>query len=241
MKKDLDYSRGAKPLYAQLYDILLEKLKTGEYKKNDVLPTEAEFEEIFGVSRITSRRALAELAAKGLVKRQAGIGTMVISTSEKQEVKTRIRLIDGQQQRPIERNNLKLEMLLPPEAVAQTFGLDSQATLFLLTRTIYRQNEQPAQVNYIWLTPRLNNLSLESLNGGLYTMFEQNNENIESFQDVITAELPTEDDCRILRINPAEPLLVKTRKGYNDRGELVEYSIAKHIASCYQYVVENSQ
>ncbi|MCS5932244.1 GntR family transcriptional regulator [Klebsiella pneumoniae subsp. pneumoniae] len=43
-----------------------------------MLPTEAEFEEIFGVSRITARRALAELAAKGLVKRQAGIGTMVI-------------------------------------------------------------------------------------------------------------------------------------------------------------------
>jgi hypothetical protein len=29
MKEELDYSRGAKPLYAQLYDILLERLKTG--------------------------------------------------------------------------------------------------------------------------------------------------------------------------------------------------------------------
>ncbi|MDV3454614.1 hypothetical protein RZS00_20990 [Klebsiella pneumoniae] len=50
MKEELDYSPGAKPLYAQLHDILLGKLKAGEYKKNDVLPTEAEFEEIFGVS-----------------------------------------------------------------------------------------------------------------------------------------------------------------------------------------------
>lgn len=114
MKEELDYSRGAKPLYAQLHDILLEKLRTGAYKKNDVLPTEAEFEELFGVSRITARRALAELAAKGLVKRQAGIGTMVISTSEKQGVKTRIRLVDGQQQHSISRHNLTLEQLLPP-------------------------------------------------------------------------------------------------------------------------------
>ena len=66
-------------------------------------------------------------------------------------------------------------------------------------------------------------------------------ENIERFQDVITAEMPTEDDCRILHIDTREPLLVKTRKGYNDRGELVEFSIAKHIASCYQYIVENSR
>lgn len=241
MKEELDYSRGAKPLYAQLYDILLEKLKTGQYKKNDVLPTEAEFEEIFGVSRITARRALAELAAKGLVKRQAGIGTMVISTSEKQEVKTRVRLVDGQQQHPIERNNLKLEQLSPPQTVSEAFGVDESCPLTLLTRTIYRQNEQPAQVDYIWLTQRLQPLTLDALSGGLYSMLEEKDENIDSFQDVITAELPTEEDCQILAISPAEPLLVKTRKGYNDRGELVEFSIAKHLASCYQYIVENSR
>ncbi|WP_434637556.1 GntR family transcriptional regulator [Klebsiella sp. I138] len=241
MKEELDYSRGAKPLYAQLYDILLERLKTGTYKKNDVLPTEAEFEELFGVSRITARRALAELVAKGLVKRQAGIGTMVISTSEKQGVKTRIRLVDGQQQHPISRNNLKLERLLPPEPIAREFGLDAETLLYRLTRTIFRQNELPAQVNYIWLTPRLGDLTLEAFDGGLYSMLEENNENIESFQDIITAELPTESDVQILQISASEPLLVKTRKGYNERGELVEFGIAKHVASCYQYIVENSR
>ena len=241
MKEELDYSRGAKPLYAQLYDILLSRLKAGEYKKNDVLPTEAEFEELFGVSRITARRALAELAAKGLVKRQAGIGTMVISTSEKQDVKTRIRLVDGQQQQPISRNNLKLERLLPPAEVAQAFGLDSETTVWRLVRTIFRLNEQPAQVNYIWLTPRLGELTLSALEGGLYSLLEQRNENIESYQDIITAELPTEDDCAILKISVGEPLLVKTRRGYNDRGQLVEFGVARHLASCYQYIVENSR
>lgn len=99
------------------------KTESRRIQKNDVLPTEAEFEEIFGVSRITARRALAELAAKGLVKRQAGIGTMVISTSEKQEVKARIRLVDGQQQHPIERNNLKLEQLVPPWELLRRLNL----------------------------------------------------------------------------------------------------------------------
>jgi len=241
MKEELDFSRGAKPLYAQLYDILLTRLKNGAWKKNDVLPTEAEFEELFGVSRITARRALAELAAKGLVKRQAGIGTMVISTSEKQGVKTKVCLIDGQQQQPIRRNNLKLECLLPPAAIATAFGVDDATPLFLLTRTIFRQNESPAQVNYIWLTARLGDLTLEALENGLYAMLEQRNENIERYQDVITSELPGPDDCDILNISPAEPLLVKTRKGYNDRGELTEFGVAKHLASCYQYIVENSR
>lgn len=241
MKEELDYSRGAKPLYSQLYDILLSRLKAGEYKKNDVLPTEAEFEELFGVSRITARRALAELAAKGLVKRQAGIGTMVISTSEKQDVKTRIRLVDGQQQHPISRNNLKLELLLPPDDVARAFALDGKTAIPRLIRTIFRQNEQPAQVNYIWLTPRLGALTLEAFDGGLYSLLELRDENIDSYQDIITAELPGEVDCEILKISAAEPVLVKTRRGYNERGELVEFGVAKHLASCYQYIVENSR
>ncbi|HFZ8996555.1 TPA: GntR family transcriptional regulator [Citrobacter freundii] len=241
MKEELDYSRGAKPLYAQLYDILLSRLKAGEYKKDDVLPTEAEFEERFGVSRITARRALAELAAKGLVKRQAGIGTRVISTSEKQEVKTRIRLVDGQQQRPISRHNLQLEMLVPPDETRRAFGLAANVAIPRLIRTISRQDERPAQINYIWLTPRLGPLALADFDNGLYSMLELHSENIDSYQDIITAELPSPVDCDLLGVSPNEPLLVKTRKGYNDRGELVEFNVAKHVASCYQYIVENSR
>ncbi|HCL5252961.1 TPA: UTRA domain-containing protein, partial [Salmonella enterica] len=90
-------------------------------------------------------------------------------------------------------------------------------------------------------TPRLGTLTLASFDNGLYSMLEQHNENIDSYQDVITAELPDAMDCDILPVHPTEPVLVKTRKGYNDRGELVEYNIAKHIASCYQYIVENSR
>ncbi|WP_414165274.1 GntR family transcriptional regulator [Superficieibacter sp. BNK-5] len=241
MKEELDYSRGAKPLYAQLYDILLSRLKAGEYKKNDILPTEAEFEERFGVSRITARRALAELVAKGLVKRQAGIGTMVISTSEKQAIKARICLIDGRQQNAISRNNLKLEFRLPPKEVAEAFAIGDKTRLQYLTRTISRQNERPAQVNYIWLTSRLENLSLNDFDGGLYCFLEERNENIDSYQDIITSELPTDEDCAILQIPPSEPLLVKTRKGYNESRELVEFAVSKHIASSYQYIVENSR
>ncbi|SVM49212.1 GntR family transcriptional regulator [Klebsiella pneumoniae] len=74
----------------------------------------------------------------------------------------------------------------------------------------------------------------------MYSALEQRGENIDSYKDTITAELPTTQDCDILQVAAGEPLLVKTRQGFNDRGELVEYTIARHIASCYQYIVENS-
>src|SRR5690606_20172913 len=42
-----------------------------------LMPSEAELVERFGVSRITAKRALDDLAAEGLVARRRGRGTMV--------------------------------------------------------------------------------------------------------------------------------------------------------------------
>ncbi|UMY58283.1 hypothetical protein MJ699_01790 [Klebsiella pneumoniae] len=79
-----DYSPGAKPLYAQLHDSFAGKTESWRIQKERcVRPTEAEFEEILASAVVTARRVPAELAAKGLVNDRPGIGTMVISTSEK--------------------------------------------------------------------------------------------------------------------------------------------------------------
>jgi DNA-binding transcriptional regulator YhcF (GntR family) len=65
------------PLYHQIYELLRKKILDGEYARGSCLPGERELGEIFGVSRITTVRALNELAANGLVIRSRGKGTLV--------------------------------------------------------------------------------------------------------------------------------------------------------------------
>jgi len=65
------------PLYHQLKTVLLEKLKLGEWKPNEQLPTEDELGAQFGVSKATVRQALRDLAQAGLVRREQGRGTFV--------------------------------------------------------------------------------------------------------------------------------------------------------------------
>ncbi len=65
------------PLYHQLKTVLLEKLKHGQWKPNDQLPTEDELGAQFGVSKATVRQALRDLAQAGLVRREQGRGTFV--------------------------------------------------------------------------------------------------------------------------------------------------------------------
>ena len=63
------------PLYYQLAGLLREKIVSGEFGVGEKIPTEAELVELYGVSRITVRQALASLVEEGLVRREAGRGT----------------------------------------------------------------------------------------------------------------------------------------------------------------------
>lgn len=65
------------PLYHQIYLVLRDGILAGTYKVGDLLPSEHELTRLYGVSRITAKRALAELAAAGLVSRFRGRGTTV--------------------------------------------------------------------------------------------------------------------------------------------------------------------
>ncbi len=72
-------SRLPTPLYHQIYVLLREQILGGVYADNELVPTEQELTERFGVSRITAKRALDELASEGLVVRRRGKGTSVAS------------------------------------------------------------------------------------------------------------------------------------------------------------------
>jgi GntR family transcriptional regulator len=65
----------AVPLYHQVYLVLRENIRNGTYPVGGALPTEPELCDAFGVSRITVKRAMRNLAAEGLVLRQRGRGT----------------------------------------------------------------------------------------------------------------------------------------------------------------------
>jgi GntR family transcriptional regulator len=66
-------------LHGQVMQDLLARIVDGRVKAGDALPTEQELCRQYGVSRITVRRAIADLAARGLVLRKRGIGSFVMA------------------------------------------------------------------------------------------------------------------------------------------------------------------
>ena len=67
----------ASPRYHQVYVTLRTWVRDGTYKPGEQIPTEPQLCEVFGVSRITVRKAIDNLAKEGWLLRQQGRGTFV--------------------------------------------------------------------------------------------------------------------------------------------------------------------
>ncbi len=65
------------PLYQQLYELLEERIRVGDWKPGDMIPPESELIASYKVSRITVRKVLEMLVAERLIVRERGRGSFV--------------------------------------------------------------------------------------------------------------------------------------------------------------------
>src|SRR5258707_7900312 len=67
----------ATALHHQVFLVLRDRILSGMYPSGTLMPGEEKLSQIFRVSRVTVRAALATLAGNGLIERRQGIGTFV--------------------------------------------------------------------------------------------------------------------------------------------------------------------
>ena len=75
----MPYRFQTRPLYLQVRDAMIEKIRTGEWKGGSQLPNETTLSSEFSVSQGTIRKALDELVREQMVERRQGRGTTIRS------------------------------------------------------------------------------------------------------------------------------------------------------------------
>jgi GntR family transcriptional regulator len=68
---------GAEPAYKRIQNAIRQRIESGRLKPGDVVDSERELAKTHGVSLMTARHALADLAREGVVDRRHGAGTFV--------------------------------------------------------------------------------------------------------------------------------------------------------------------
>ena len=72
------------PLYEKVRRAILAGIESGQFAEGGFLPPEPELMSLYGVSRITLRRAIGELCKDGRLLRQQGRGTVVMPAKVRQ-------------------------------------------------------------------------------------------------------------------------------------------------------------
>lgn len=72
--------RGPIPYYHQICAILRDKFANGEFVAEERIPSEEQFQVMFGVSRATVRQALQMLEREGLIERRPGKGSFATAS-----------------------------------------------------------------------------------------------------------------------------------------------------------------
>ena len=130
------YRNSPLPRYYQLKEIMRERVQSDEWKPGDLIPSERELSEKYGISRMTARQAITDLVNEGLFYREQGKGTFV---SQRKITQQLIRLtgftedIKARGQKPGTKV-LSAQMFPADETTAEKLRIDPGTLIFRLQR-----------------------------------------------------------------------------------------------------------
>ena len=234
-----------KPAYQRLSDDLRAAIGEGRFGDGGRLPTEAELQREYGVSRHTIRQAFQDLVAEGLVYRVPGRGTFATGLAKSGRYLRSLGTIEEL----MAWADTEIEVLRPPETTtneraAKRLGLPSDEVSVLLVRRFYEG--VPFVVTRIYLSPEVG----ESLRAVYSTMNGSETvlgtlERVDALpipvaevsQD-ITAVLAPPDLSTLIDCQPGEPILYVERAYFDANGGPVELAISHYNPRRYSYHLE---
>lgn len=234
------------PLHLRISKQLLEEIENGVYAPGEQLPSEYQLMTRFEVSRITIRRAIANLASQGLVESRQGRGVFV-----KDQSKVVYRLSNplmffeedlAQQGFTSSIKNLAFEAIAVPDEVREILQLSDQ------TVTVYRQikilltNGIPVAVDTSYILPELGEAYGEELQQYMtFPTLEQNGVMIDRIEATFESDHANYDLSQYLEMPLGSPLLTYRYTAYTWNNRPIVYGYAPSRGDRLRYSVTLSR
>lgn len=168
--------KSSTPLYLQLANILKTKIFSDVWKEGDMIPSEAELTQKFGVSRGTVRLAISQLTQDNLLYRKRGKGSFVLAPKIQQSLNDFYDFSDSFKATGLE---LKVrvtqaEVQVAPQPVLTKLQLEPGSRVFWIERLLTAQGE-PLISEQIFLLAELfpGLLEKDLTKKNLYELFAQ--------------------------------------------------------------------
>jgi GntR family transcriptional regulator len=238
--------RAPVPLYFQLREAFLSEIRERGLEPGDRLPTEADLERRYAVSRATIRQALYHLAADGSIERIQGKGTFVGRPKIRHDpfLTSFSELLQGQGYTPSHRMLESSVRPVPPE-IAVELRIEPGSECRYLKRILVADGN-PVGVAETWiprdiLGPHDALLEPERLaEGSLYELLENPAVGIRLHRAVetITPSLADSAAAGLLGCPEGSPVLAIARVTFDPIERVVESTRLLFAGDRYEYRVE---
>jgi len=230
----------AQPLYHRVYRLIADEIAAGAVRPGDRLPAERAIGERLGVSRVTVRRALRELADNGLIKSSTGRGSFVASLGQVGEPPNALLSfseLGAARGLVVSSRVLRAETRAATIDEADAFRIAPGAQIFELER-LRLLSEVPVAIN-------LNRVSVASapeiptidFSGGtsLYAVLQSHDIVPTRADFAIQAVAADPAQASLLETDSSAPVLVAEHKTFDQRGLLVELGFTIYRGDRYRF------
>jgi GntR family transcriptional regulator len=232
MMKTIDFHSYI-PYYRQLYSLLKDTIAKQGLKSGQMLPSESELCQQYGISRTVVRNALQDLESEGLIRRRKGKGSIVTGPKISEGLaQTLTGFYQDMAERGLAtRTSVLLHETIPcPGKIASILNLAPQTPVIHSNRLRYVEGEPIALVtSYVplQLCPALEHVDLTDRS--LYEFLETTcGITIMSANRVLESSSADESQARHLEIEPGDPVMKLESISYLEDGTPVEYFLAFH-------------
>ena len=221
--------------YARIKRHVMARIESGEWPIATRVPSENQLAAEFGVSRLTARRALLDLAQEGWLVRSQVLGTFVADRKPVMSMLEVRNIADEIAERGHSYGCrvLKLEEVRATETIAMYLGVLPEARVFHST-IVHMDNGVPVQIEDRYVNPAVapryldHDFSRETPNAYLSRVAP-----LESVEHVIEAVSPTTAIARALQIDARQPCLQINRRTWS-AGRVATYARLVHPGSRYR-------
>lgn len=234
------YRAGGGPRYLQLHRLISAAIQSGRLAADDQLPPERDLAALADVSRVTVRKAVAQLVADGLVEQRHGAGSFVRGAGPKleQSLSTLVSFTENMQARGMASSSevLSRGLFAPNPSEMMALGLsihDRVARIHRLRST----DMTPIALEYSSL-PEDILPDPSKVGNSLYAVLRANRAAPMRAVQRVTAINLDPAEATLLKLPTGSAVLKIDRTGYLASGRPIEFTSGYYRSDIYDFVSE---
>ncbi len=207
------------PVYYQLKNLVLDKIKNGEYPEGSLIPSERDLGESLNISRMTVRQALNQLVSEGVLYREKGKGTYV---SKSKIVQRNIMSFSETVRKKglvPSTNVLNFTRVADRPDINEILDLNANDVLYCVKR-LRLANDLPIGIEEVYIPEKYcPDLEQHDLKTSLYKLLKEVYSLSVSYMDSsVESAKPSKEEKKLLGLKDSIPVLRISSVSYNDAG-----------------------